>query len=330
MKKLLIILLMILLVITQGCSNNGNTKKYKFAYITDTTGLNNSDSLSAVDALKTVREYYEFQYKVFTPKNYAECARMVQSVFSPDYDLIIGTSYVANTNIIDESLKNPGKCAAVIGTADYTNSTMSIDFKMEESAFLAGVLAASMSKTGVIGYVGGVNNELTNYQIGYFAGAKTVNPKIVILSDYADSYNNVTKGYNLAISQIDRGADIIFSNCGATSLGVSKAVNERKIYVIHSDLYQSQEGEYNLGTTTKNVKKAAIYVIDSYINSDYKPGVNRFGISYDMVDFLMTDNVPDGVKKVISQYRTQIRQYTVQIPETWEKYNSFNYSSYIK
>ena len=112
-------------------------------------------------------------------------------------------------------------------------------------------------------------------------------------------------------------------------MGVSKSATENKIYMIYSDQYISEENPNRIGTITIDYKKVALYIIDNYINNDYKTGSNRFGISYDMVDLLTSDIVSQDVKDVLNEYRTQIREFSIIIPRTWAELNSFDYLEFI-
>ena len=326
MKRILCLLLCAVLFagILSGCgSKQGDNMR--FAYITDVSGLDSATSMAVTGAFSDILEYYTFEYDVFTPKDEADCQKFVNSVYADNYNLVIGTSYFVNAKLIEKSKEVPERCVAVIGTPDSSGNTLSIDFKMEEASFLAGLLAAASSKTGVVGYVGSSSSELAEYEVGFYAGARTYNPDIKVYSRYTNSYNNVTKGYDLSIELIDSGADVIYSNCGATSLGVGKAVSERDAKVIHSDLYAMQDAPYILGATKKNIKKAALYITDNYINGDFRPGMNRFGIVYDMVDMDMTAQVPEEIKEMIANYRVEIRQNDIKIPANWKDYETFVY-----
>lgn len=329
-KKAIVLMLVFTLVFAQGCTNNSTKDKLKIAYIMDPSGKANSENTDVIAAFEEIQSYYDFQYDIYSPKNNDNVEKQVIACFSSDYDLIIGSSYIVNSDLLENKSDYPNVNIALIGSDDTSAVSMNINFKMEEASFLAGVLAASTSTTGIIGYVGAYADNLTNYEIGYYAGAKTVNPNITILSNYTNSYNNVTNGYTFASSQISAGADVIFANCGASAQGVGNAVSEHdNVAIIDSDLFDNENSEHLIGKTVKNYKKAALYLIDSFINDNYLLSTTNCGISYDMVDLQQTDLISDQNKDLLNQYRTQIRQYSVSIPTTWDNYNNFNYYSYI-
>ena len=329
-KKAIVLMLVFSFFLAQGCTNNSTRDKLKIAYIMDPSGKSNSDNTDVIAAFEEIQSYYDFQYDIYSPKNNDNVKKQVLACYVSDYDLIIGSSYIVNNDLLENKSDYPNVNISLIGSDDTSSVSMNINFKMEEASFLAGVLAASTTKTGIIGYIGAYDDKLTNYEVGYYAGAKTVNPNIIILSNYTNSYNNVTNGYTLAGNQIIAGADIIFANCGASAQGVSKAVSEHdNVAIIDSDLYDNANNEQRIGKTVKNYKKAALYLIDSFINDNYLQSTTNCGISYDMVDLQQTDLISDQNKDLLNQYRTQIRQYSISIPSTWDNYNNFNYYSYI-
>lgn len=330
-SKLMAFLLLFSMIVVQGCGSTTQTSdKIKIAYIMDPSGRSNTDNTDVIAAFEEIKSYYDFDYTIYSAKDNDNVKKQVKTCYNSDFDLIIGSSYIVNSELLSQKNDYPNVNIALIGNNDSASLSMSIDFKTEESSFLAGALAASTSKTGIIGYVGGYSDDLVNYEVGYYAGAKTVNPNITVLSNYTNSYNNVTNGYQLAESQIARGADIIYANCGASALGVSNAVSEYdNVYLIDSDLYASDNSQHLLGSVKKDYKKAALYLIDSFINDNFVQNTTRCGIAYDMVDFDTTYLVSDDSKTMLNQFRSQIRQYSVPIPDTWDNYNNFNYYSYI-
>src|ERR1041385_4564524 len=99
------------------------------------------------------------------------------------------------------------------------------------------------SRTGKIGFVGGMDIPLIlRFHMAYEAGAKKINPQIVVSANYvgitSEAWNNPPKGKELAVSQYDSGADIVFAAAGASGLGVFDAAEEKKKFAIGVDANQ--------------------------------------------------------------------------------------------
>ena len=117
-------------------------------------------------------------------------------------------------------------------------------FQEHEGSYLVGALAALTSKTGKIGFIGGMDIPLIRrFQMGYVAGARDINPKIDISSNYVgvtvDAWNNPAKGKELAMAQYGPAADVIFAAAGASGAGLFDAAEEKSQVVIGCDSNQN-------------------------------------------------------------------------------------------
>ena len=102
-------------------------------------------------------------------------------------------------------------------------------FAFEEPSYLAGILAGTLSKTGVIGAIGGTElPPVKSSFLAYEAGARSVNPRIRVLTSYIGNWDDASAGKEQALAQIRRNADFIFQNADAAGLGVIQAVRETK------------------------------------------------------------------------------------------------------
>ena len=140
------------------------------------------------------------------------------------YDLIIGVGF-AQAPIMERVAKEyPNIHFAIVdGISDLPN-VASLVFKEHEGSYLVGMLAAKKSKTGTIGFLGGMDIGLIHrFEGGYEEGARAVNPNIKVIQNYVgvtdSAWNNPGKGKELALAQIGKGADVIFTAAGNSGLG---------------------------------------------------------------------------------------------------------------
>ena len=123
-------------------------------------------------------------------------------------------------------------------------NVQSIVFREEQGSYLAGMLAALRSGTGKIGFVGGMDVPLIRkFACGYVQGAKAANPKVEVLQNMTGStpsaWADPVRGAELARSQIERGADVVFHAAGATGVGVLQAAADAGKYGIGVDSNQN-------------------------------------------------------------------------------------------
>jgi basic membrane protein A len=182
------------------------------------------------------------------------------------------------------------KFAIVDAVVDLPN-VQSIVFKEHEGSFLVGMAAAMASKTGKIGFVGGMDIPLIRkFALGYEEGAKYVNPKIEVFQNMTGTtpaaWNDPTRGGELARSQFDRGADVVYAAAGATGLGVLQAAKDKGRLAIGVD---SNQNYIHPGSIlTSMVKRVDVAVFESFNTAKagtWKPGVRILGVADDAVGY---------------------------------------------
>ena len=176
------------------------------------------------------------------------------------------------------------KFAIVDAVVDLPN-VRSIVFKEHEGSFLVGMAAAMASKTGKVGFVGGMDIPLIRrFALGYEEGARYVNPKIEIFQNMTGTtpaaWNDPTRGGELARSQFDRGADVIYAAAGATGLGVLQAAKDKGRLAIGVD---SNQNHIHPGTIlTSMIKRVDLAVYETFKTAKegiWKPGVRSLGVA---------------------------------------------------
>src|SRR5437899_1339934 len=147
------------------------------------------------------------------------------------YDLIIGVGF-AQAPIMELVAKDyPNLHFAIVDGVSELPNVASLVFKEHEGSYLVGILAAKASKTGTLGFLGGMDIGLIHrFEKGYEEGAQSVNPKIHVIQNYVGvtdtAWNNPGKGKELALAQISKGADVIFTAAGNSGLGAFDAVEQ--------------------------------------------------------------------------------------------------------
>jgi basic membrane protein A and related proteins len=170
------------------------------------------------------------------------------------------------------------KFAIVDMVVDLPN-VRSIVFREQEGSWLVGVLAAEASKTHKLGFVGGMDIPLIRkFACGFVGGAKSIDPKIEIFQNMTGTtgaaWNDPVKGGELAKSQIDRGADVVYHAAGGTGLGVLQAAADAGRLGIGVD---SNQNHLHPGKVlTSMTKRVDVAVYDAF--QDARAGVWTSGV----------------------------------------------------
>jgi basic membrane protein A and related proteins len=200
------------------------------------------------------------------------------------YDLIIGIGF-AQTPIIEAVAKDyPEVSFAIVDGVSNLPNVASLVFKEHEGSYLVGMIAARTSKTGVLGFVGGMDIPLIHkFATGYEEGARAADPDVRVIQNYVGvteaAWNNPGKGKELAVAQIGKGADVIFAAAGNSGLGVFDAVEQYKKLVIGVDSNQNWvKPGYVLTSMVKRVDNAVYQIIGDMVNGRFKGGIHVYGL----------------------------------------------------
>src|SRR5215203_869727 len=222
------------------------------------------------------------------------------------FDLIIGVGFAQGPILKRVATDYPDIKFAIIdgvimeddGKTPKSN-VASLVFREHEGSYLVGMIAAEKSKSGVLGFLGGMDIGLIHrFQKGYEEGAKSVNPKVVLITNYVGvtdgAWNNPGKGKELALAQIEKGADVIFTAAGNSGLGVFDAVEqygknlqgEANKFVIGVDSNQNGvKPGFVLTSMVKRVDNAVYDVVKEVLSGNFKGGFHAFGLDKDGVAY---------------------------------------------
>src|SRR5215831_16932335 len=130
------------------------------------------------------------------------------------YELIIGVGFAQTPQIEAVAQDYPNLNFAIVDGVSRLPNVASLIFKEHEGSYLVGMIAAMTSRTGVLGFVGGMDIPLIHkFEVGYEEGARAVNPNVRVIPNYVGvtdaAWNDPVKGKELARTQIDKGADVI-------------------------------------------------------------------------------------------------------------------------
>ena len=150
------------------------------------------------------------------------------------------------------------------------SNVLNITYAQNEGSFLAGYIAAAMSKTGVVGAVGGEDSDTINdFIVGYKQGAEAYDANVKVVTNYADTYDDPAKGKECAFALNDQKADVIFQIASATGDGVFEAAKERGFYAIGVDSDQKHINPDVIICSMKKEVGASIYdAVKALVNGD--------------------------------------------------------------
>jgi basic membrane protein A len=209
------------------------------------------------------------------------------------YDLVIGVGF-SQTPIVEQVAKDyPHLDFAIVDGVSQLPNVASLIFKEHEGSYLVGMIAARKSKTGVIGFVGGMDIPLIHkFETGYEEGARAANPRIRVIQNYVGvtdaAWNNPGKGKELSIAQIGKGADVIFAAAGNSGLGAFDAAEQYRKLVIGVDSNQNWvKPGYVLTSMVKRVDNAVYQIVRDRVEGRFKGGIHVYGLDNEGIGYAM-------------------------------------------
>ncbi|MDD3252854.1 MAG: BMP family ABC transporter substrate-binding protein [Lachnospiraceae bacterium] len=203
-----------------------------------------------------------------------------------------------------------------------------MDFHQNEAAFMAGVIAASMTKTDYVGFVGATKIPVIyDFMVGFINGAQAVKPDIKVAVAFTNDFNDATLAKELALAQISDGADVVFPACGNAAAGVYEAARDKEVWAIGDDqdvatkYSKSDESIQNviLASVMKKVDNAVSSAYERYVKgklpfgSQETVGVKEDGAGVVKNEFYEAQ-LPEDVKKTVIEYESKISSGEITVP----------------
>ena len=194
-------------------------------------------------------------------------------------------------------------------------------FGFEDPSYVAGVLAGSLTKSNIVGVIGGTELPPVRSSFAAFeAGARAVNPRVQVLTSYVGNWEDASAGKEQAIAQIRRGTDFIFQNADAAGLGIFQAARESKgVAVFGANVDQNGVApEVIIGSVVIDLPHAFLSVARDVKEGRFQPRVLRLGSSLGVTRFVLNpawrDRIPAAVLARVDSTERRIRSGELQPP----------------
>jgi basic membrane protein A len=304
----------------------------KIGMVTDVGGVNDqSFNQSAWEGLQRAKKELGLKASYQESKQDADYPANLETLYDAQNDLIWGIGFKMADAILLAAKQNPKQKYAII---DYSfgpktpPNVVGVMFKAEEGAFLAGYISAKMSKTGTLGFIGGMSVPIIHsFQYGFKAGAKYANKKINILEQHAESFTDAAKGKAIANQMMGKGADVLFHAAGAVGDGVIEAVKEKDKMAVGVDRDQNYLAPKNVITSSmKRVDNAVFNVVKDLTKGTFKGGTTiEYGLKDGAVDIAPTTSkmVPSVLLADVGNIKKDIIAGKIKVPATEKNFAAF-------
>lgn len=296
---------------------------FKVALLTPGPISDQSWNGGAYQGLLAIRDSLGASISHIQTKTPAEFEENFRQYGAQGYDLVFGHGF----EFQDAALRVGPEFPRTVYVATSGNRTgpnvAGMVFGFEDPSFLAGIVAGSMTKSGIIGVIGGTELPPVKSSFGAFErGVKSVNPGATILTSYIGNWDDATAGKEQALAQISRGADFIFQNADAAGLGVFQAARDRKgVYVFGSNANQNGVApDVIIGSVVIDLPHAFLTVAREVKEKRFTPRVVRLATASEVVTYVpnpaLESVVPAHVKAAVDSARARLRRGEID-PASW-------------
>ncbi|MGQ0663008.1 MAG: BMP family lipoprotein [Pseudomonadota bacterium] len=271
---------------------------------------------SAYDGAERFKKDTGIAYREFEVTNEAQREQALRNLARRGANMIIAIGFSQAPGLEKVAKEFPDAKFAIIDAVVDLPNVQSVIFKEHEGSFLVGMAAALASKTGKVGFIGGMDIPLIRkFALGYEEGAKFVNPRVEVFQNMTGTtpaaWNDPTKGGELARSQFDRGADVVYAAAGGTGMGVLQAAKDRGKLAIGVD---SNQNHLQPGSVlTSMIKRVDVAVYEAFQTAKagtLKPGIKVLGLKENGVGYSIDEH---NRKLITAEMERRLEQAKAEI-----------------
>ncbi|MFZ5827394.1 MAG: BMP family lipoprotein [Bacillota bacterium] len=305
-------------------------KPFSVGMATDMGGLNDdSFNAAAYRGLQKAESDLKAKINVIESKRQEDYETNFATLMDQQNDLIWGIGFLMEEAIKTTAEKNPKQKFAIIDAVAQLPNVASVLFKEEEGSFLMGVMAARTTKTGKVGFVGGMDIPVIHhFEAGFKAGVKAVNPKVEVITVYSGSFIDPAKGKSDALAIIGKGADVVFHASGGTGQGVIEAAQEKNVFAIGVDSDQNKLAPNHVLSSMMKRVDVAVFDVSKMAQTGTFPGgqiitlgLKENGVGYS--DTTLWNKMPEGTKAEVDKWADAIKAGKFTVPNDMTKFKDW-------
>ena len=307
---------------------------FKIAMITDTGGINDqSFNQSAWEGLQKLAKDTGADTTYIESKQAADFTTNFDNLSDQGYTFLWGIGFACADAVLEAAQENPEINYAIVDNSyeETPDNVTGVMFRAQEPSFMVGYIAAAVSETSQVGFVGGIEGTIIDqFQYGYEAGVAYANKQlgkdVKVSVQYAESFSDSAKGKAIASKMFTDGCDVVYHAAGGTGTGVIEAAKEAGKWAIGVDRDQAYLAPENVLTSAlKNVNVAVEQVSREYMAGQKIGGQTlEFGLTEGAVGIPSEHaNYSDEIYNAALKIAEDIKAGTITVPANEEEYNTY-------
>jgi basic membrane protein A and related proteins len=319
-------------VVLAALSGTALAQEFKPAIVFDRGGkFDKSFNEAAYNGIEQFKKETNVAYRDFEITNDAQREQAMQRFARDGHNPVIVIGFSFGTALEKVAKEYPNTRFTIIDSKIDAPNVRSALFTEHEGSYLVGMMAGLASTSGKVGFIGGMDIPLIRkFACGYVQGVKAAKPTAEVIQNMTGNtgaaFNDPAKGAELAKSQLDRGADVVYHAAGGTGIGVLRTVAEAGKLGIGVD--SNQNGLHPGKVLTSMLKRVDVAVYSTLKDAQggkWTPGVSVYGLQQDGVGYAMDDNnkalVTPAMKAAVDKAAADIKSGAIKVHDYMSNQN---------
>lgn len=309
--------LLLLAFTLASCTKAKNTATsdgaFRVALLTPGPISDKSWNGGAYAGLLAIRDSLGAQVSHIQTKTPAEFEENFRQYGAKGFDLVFGHGFEFQDAALRVAPDYPKTVFVTTSGTSVAQNVAGAEFAFEEPSFIAGTIAGRMTRSNVIGVIGGTELPPVKRSFEAFGqGALSVNPNARLIVSYIGNWDDVSAGKEQALAQISRGVDVIFQNADAAGLGIFQAIKETPgAWIIGANANQNEiVPQQTLGSVVIDLPHAFLLIAREVKKGGFKGKVFSLGMHDDVVTYVpnpaVAAKIPQQVAAAADSVRAQM------------------------
>jgi basic membrane protein A len=303
------------------CARKDGGEHFKVALLTPGPISDAGWNAGAYEGLLRIRDSLGAQVSQVETKTPAEFEEAFRDYARRGFNLVFGHGFEFQDAAARVGAEYPNTIFITTSGSTVRPNVSPMIFQLEEGTYLGGMLAGALTRSGKVGFVGGVKlPPVEGTYLGFAGGAQAVRPGVLVLQAYIGNFEDVAAAKEYALAQIRRGADVLIHNADAAAFGVFQAARENPgVLAIGSNRNQNAVApDVIVASATLDVPRALLVVARTVKEHHFHAGVMPLGIRDSVVDFVINERLaarmPQALRARIAAARDSIVRGTLHVP----------------
>lgn len=248
---------------------------------------------SAFDGLQLIKKSMAADTAMVQTTSPADFEDAMRDFAARGFNLVFAHGFEYTDTALSVGKSFPKTMFVVTSGNGWSANVASVTFKIEEAAYVEGVLAGGVTRTGTVGEVGGI--ELPAIRLtfnGFKRGFLSTRPNGRVVVSYTGSFDDVGAAKEAALAQISQGADLLFHNADAAGLGVFQAAHQQHAYAFGANRNQNDViPDTVLASAVTDIPRAFLTIAREVKEGSFHPGMIEFGMKDGMVRVVMNEKL---------------------------------------